>query len=806
MLKNYIKTAFRNLKRFKGYSFINLMGLAIGIACCILILIYVQDEFSYDRIPRDYARIYRITLHMQTPDQGEIRTARTPPPWAPSLAEDFPEIESYVRLKTPLVSWLVGREEMDKRFHEKGFYFADETVFDFFNFKLKTGDPQTALKEPKSLVLTESAAKKYFGSEDPMGKTLRLDNTYDFQITGVLEDVPRNMHFSFDILASFSTLSAIPIYGGNVYTTWRNGVGPDLYTYIRLKDGIAPSVIEAKLPEFLQKYLGDIMSRLNFRISPQLQPLSSIHLHSNLDAEIRANSDVRYIYIFSAVAIFILLIACINFMNLATARSTTRAQEVGMRKVIGAERKQLVYQFFGETIFLAFLSLILALILIVVFLPVFNSLSGKQLQPALWHPWILLSIIWITLFVGVVSGSYPALFLSSFQPVAIFRGSLKATRANIRLRKGLVVFQFALSIIFIIGTGIIYDQLQFIRNKDLGFDKEQIVVLPMGDPRARQVYQTFKDKALQDPSVLAVSGTSSVPGGLIGVLLFLPEGASAGEEVTMEHFFVDHDFIDAMGLEMVEGRRFSREYSTDTMEAFILNEAAVRHLGWEGEAIGKRINILNFKRGRVIGVVNDFHAKSLYQKIEPLLIHIAPNPDAFIQLVVRITPYDYERTLNFLEDVWREVYPRDPFAYSFLDDDYDSLYRSEKQRGKVFLAFSVLAIFIACLGLFGLASFTSEQKTKEIGIRKVLGATVGSIVRLLSVEFIKLVLLANLIAWPVSYYIMHNWLENFAYRTNISIRLFILVGILAFIIALATVSFHAIKSALINPADSIRTE
>ncbi|MGD9346444.1 MAG: ABC transporter permease, partial [Candidatus Aminicenantes bacterium] len=764
MLKNYIKTAFRNLKRYKGYSFINLMGLAIGIACCILIMIYMQDEFSYDRYPQHFERIYRITYHAQTPDRGEINTARTPPPWAPSLAQDYPEIESYCRLKTPLVSWLVSREEVDKRFHEKGFYFADETVFDFFNFSLKKGDPQTALKDPRTLVLTERAAQKYFGSEDPMGKTLRLDNTYDFLVTGVMKDVPKNSHFSFDILASFSTLSAIPIYGGDVYTTWRNGIGPNLYTYVRLREGAAPSMIEAKMPEFLQKYLGDLIRRVNIKVAPKLQPLTSIHLHSNLDAEIRANSDIRYIYIFSAIAIFILLIACINFMNLATARSSIRAQEVGMRKVIGAEKRQLVFQFFGETVFLAFLALFLSLILVYIFLPVFNSLSGKTLVFTFGDPRILFGVVGITLFVGLVSGSYPALYLSSFQPVAIFRGSLRAGRANKILRKTLVVFQFTLSIVFIIGTGIIYDQLQFLRDKNLGFDKEQIVVLPMGDPRARQVYQTFKDKALQKPSVMAVSGTNSVPGGLIGVVLFLPEDAQAGEEVTMEQFAVDHDFIDAMGLKIIEGRDFSVEYSTDTMEAFILNEAAVKHMGWEGEAIDKRINIGNFKRGRVVGVVNDFHAKSLHQKIEPLLIHIAPNPDAYIQLIVRIAPYDYDRTLKALENIWKEVYPKDPFAYSFLDDDFDNLYRSERQRGKVFLAFSVLAIFIACLGLFGLASFTSEQKTKEIGIRKVLGATVGSIVGLLSVEFIKLVLLANLIAWPVSYYIMDNWLSNFAYR------------------------------------------
>lgn len=629
MFKNYIKTAIRNLKRYKGHSFINLMGLAIGISCCIIILIYVQDEFSYDRHTENYDQIYRITLQVQTPDRGEINTARTPPPWAPSLLEEFPEVENYVRFKTPLVSWLVSREETDQRFNEKGFYFADETVFDFFGFELLFGNPQTALVDPRSIVLTESTANKYFGNEDPMGQVLRLDNAYDFLITGVMRDVPMNSHFSFDILASFSTLSVIPIYGGVEYASWRNGLAPDLYTYLMLQKGVLPLVLEDKMPEFLQSHIGNILNQLNIQISPRLQPLSEIHLRSNLDAEIRANSDIRYIYIFSAIAIFVLIIACINFMNLATARSASRAQEVGMRKVIGAERKQIIVQFLGEALFLGFLALILSIILIFIFLPLFNSISGKSLSSNFWNPWIILGLAGITAFVGLVSGSYPALFLSSFHPAAVFRGALKAGKANVRLRKFLVVFQFTLSIVFIIGTGIVSSQLRFIKNKHLGFDKEQVVVLPMGDPRARQIYLTFKERALQNPNILAVSGTNSVPGGLINVLLMLPDNTQPGEEVTMEQFFVDHDFVDAMGLELTEGRTFSLDFPTDTMEAFILNEAAVKHLGWEGDALDKRIVLQNFKDGRVIGVVRDFHARSLHQSIEPLLLHIAPNPDAF---------------------------------------------------------------------------------------------------------------------------------------------------------------------------------
>ena len=677
MIFSYIKTAWRNIQRYKGYSLINLLGLAIGIACCIIILIYVQDEFSYDRYPQDYNQIYRVTEHLQSSDRGEISTARTPPPWAPSLAEEFPEIEEYVRIKIPMVSWLVSREESDMKFHEKGFYFADETVFDFFNLPLIKGDPRTALSSPSTLVLTETTAKRYFGSEDPMGQILRLDNSYDFQITGIMKDFPRNSHFSADILASFITLSSLPIYGGVQYATWQNGIAPDLYTYIRLQDRASPDDLEAKLPGFIEKYLGNILPRINLNLSVRLQPLNRIHLHSNLDAEIRANSDIRYIYIFSAIALFILLIACINFMNLSTARSSNRAQEVGMRKVVGADKKQLIAQFLGETTFLAFLALLLAMILVSLFLPVFNTISGKHLKPALGDPLTLLGIIGITLFVGLASGSWPALYLSSFQPVAALRGSLKAGKASFILRKSLVIFQFALSIVFIVATGVVYQQLRFVKNRDLGFDKEQVVVLPMGDPQARQIYQTFKDKVLQSPDVLALSGTNSVPGGLISIFLFRPEGAAAGEDVTMEHFMVDHDFIQALGLELIEGRTFSLDFPTDTLEAFILNEAAAKHLGWEEAPMDKRITITGFKNGRVIGVVKDFHAKSLHQKIEPLLLHIAPDPDAFLQLIVRIAPGNYQRTLSFLESAWKEVYPRDPFVYSFLDDDFDLLYRTE---------------------------------------------------------------------------------------------------------------------------------
>jgi len=479
---------------------------------------------------------------------------------------------------------------------------------------------------------------------------------------------------------------------------------------------------------------------------------------------------------------------------------------VGMRKVIGAEKRQIIVQFLGESMLLAFLALILALALVTVFLSFFNSLSGKQLSLSFGNPFAVLGFVGVTLLVGLLSGSYPAFFLSSFEPVAVFRGSLKAGRANARLRKFLVVFQFALSIVFIIGTGVVYRQLHYVQNKVLGFDKEQVVVLPMGDPRARQVYLTFKDRVLQSPRVMALSGTSSVPGGLINVMLLLPEGAEEGNEVTMEAFFVDHDFVKTMGLELAAGREFSLEYSTDAAEAFILNETAVRQLGWEDQPLDKRITIRGFRQGRVTGVVKDFHAKSLHQRIEPLILLIAPDPDAYIQLTARIAPGDIEGAIGDIREAWEQVYPNDPFVYSFLDEDFDSLYRSEHLRGRIFLTFSALAVLIACLGLLGLASFMAEQKTKEIGIRKVLGASEASIVRLLSMEFIRLVLLAGLIAWPLAYLFMHSWLGNFAYRIKMPLAIFLLAGLLAVVIALVTVSFQAIRASLADPVDSIRTE
>jgi putative ABC transport system permease protein len=804
LFKNYLKVALRNFWKHKGYSFINLFGLAAGMTCFCLILLYIQDEFRYDRYVPKGDQVYRLALQAQTRDRGLLRTARTPPPWAPALAADYPEIESIVRIKTPLVSWMISYEAMEKRFHEKGFYFADASVFDFFGFELIKGDPATALREPSSVVLTETAARKYFGDDEPMDQILRADNTYDFRVTGVMRDVPKNSHFTFDMLASFPSLVALPIYSGNQYVDFqRNGLNPDVYTYLRLRKGTLPGDFEEKMPGFLNKYLARQMSQIGIRIEPFLQPLLRIHLHSNIEAEIGANSSISTIYVFSAIAAFIILIACINFMNLATARSAGRAQEVGLRKVVGAERGQLVTQFLGETLFMAVLALLLSLAFTRMLLPVFKLLSGKALSLSLSGVSLALGLVGVTLLVGLIAGVYPALFLSSFQPANVLKGSGKSGRANARLRQGLVVFQFAVSIVFIIGTGIVFSQLRFVQNKRLGFEKENLVVLSLGDPRARVVYRTFVERVTQSPEVVSAAGTSSLPGGLINMGFVRPEGADVSEQVPMEIIICDHDFLRTMGIELAAGRDFSLAHSTDVQEALLLNETAVKLLGWDEHPLDKQVYFGNISN-RVIGVVRDFHVKSLHSKIDALFLHLAPNPDPIHYMAVRIRPENIGRTLKFIEKTWQEIYPQDPFTYSFLDEDFDHLYRAEHLRGRVFLSFSALTILIACLGLFGLASFTAEQKTREIGIRKVLGASPPSLVRLLTKEFIKLVFLASLISWPVAYFIMRSWLGGFAYRISIGPAVFFMATILAVVVALLTVGYQAVKAALSNPVDAIR--
>ncbi len=795
MFRNYITVAVRNLLRHKAYSLINISGLAIGMACCILILLYVQDELSYDRYHENAGRIYRLALEAQIPGKV-LKAPVTPGPMGPAFANDYPEVISAVRFyRDPWHNPLVSHG--DKRFYQERFFFADSNVFDMFTFPLIRGNPKTALREPNSIVITEEMAEKYFGNEDPMGKVLAVELRHmlaDFRVTGILRRIPHNSHFRFDCLAPIANVSDL---WRDIFDNWGNYL---VCTYLLLRKDPRPALLEEQFPSFMNTHMKDEQ----MSITLHLQPLTRIHLHSHLEYEIEPNSDIAYIYVFSAIAFFILVIACINFINLSTARSTNRAKEVGMRKAVGAHRLQLIRQFLGESVFLSLIALMLAIALVELALPALNALAGKELAMGYGGNLpVLLGLVGIALFVGIVSGTYPAFFLSAFQLADVLKGTLKAGSKNPLLRRVLVVLQFAISIILIIGTGVVYNQLDYIRDKRLGFHKEHVIVLPIRGQEVRQNYEAIRSKLLQDPDILGVAASSRVPGGIIGKCSISPEGAQ--NEFVVPWLSVDHDFIETLGIELAAGRDFSKDFATDAAEAIMLNEAAVKRFGWESphKAIGKKARFWGKKRA-VTGVVKDFHISSLHHSIEPLVLHVHPND--FLYISARIRSDHISDALDFLKHTWHEFAPNHPFEYFFLDDSFDKLYRAEHKLGRIFGSFSLLAISIACLGLFGLASFATEQRTKEIGIRKVLGASVSGIVLLLSKEFTKLVIVSNLIAWPIAYFAMKDWLENFAYHIHIGVGTFVLGGILALIIALLTVSFQAIKAALANPVDALRYE
>jgi putative ABC transport system permease protein len=798
MFKNYLKIAMRILKRYKAYSFINIAGLAIGLACCLLILLYVQYERSYDRYQENADHIYRVVEELDF-FGNKSHMAITPAPFAPAMKNEFPEVKDSVRfMKGNFSEGKVLVTHGTDNYYEDKWYFADHSVFKIFTFPLVKGDPKTALLEPFTVVLSEEKARKYFGDEDPVGKILTLNDQYsqsDFTVKGVLEEIPKNSHFRFDFLASFSTIDKrFPEWVQN----WFNHM---YYTYLLLDENSEPEALEAKFPELIAKHAGNQAKAV---LKPHLQPLTSIHLYSRLESEIEVNSDAAYVYIFAAVALFILMIACINFMNLATARSAYRTREVGMRKVVGARRSQLIRQFLGESILFSFIALPLAVVMMELLLPTFRAFTDRDLGFNYLNNWpVLFFLIGITLVVGCVSGIYPALFLSAFKPIKVLKGKLSSGSKGLSLRRGLIVFQFAVSIILIIATGIIFSQVRFIRTTKLGFNKDQVLVLNIKDKELRTKYEAIKAELSKNPSILNVTASSGIPGRVSHNWYFSTEGLQEKKErPSMWVLMVDHDFIQTLGMEIVEGRDFYRNFTTDEKDAIILNESAVKKYGW-GSPLGRNIKTEN-KDAYVIGVVKDFHFKSFYQQIEPVMIYISPGYFEFIS--VRVAADKIPETIAFLKTEWKELAPNRPLDYFFLDDDFDKIYRQEERAGKIFGYFSVLAIFVACLGLFGLAAFTAEQRTKEIGIRKVLGATTSNIVTLLNKEFIKWVLVANLIAWPVAYYAMNRWLQSFAYRTSIGLGIFVFSAAIAVLIAVLTLSSQAIKAAIANPANALRYE
>jgi putative ABC transport system permease protein len=800
MFKNYLKIAIRNIQKHKGYAFINIAGLAIGMACCILIVAYIVTELSYDKYNENADRIYRIAAEVNM--GGFTGTlAVTNAPVGPVLHRDYPEVLNSVRIR-PLSKKFVKFE--DREFYEEGILYADNSIFDIFTFPMIKGDRETALVTAYSVVLTEDTAKKYFGDDDPIGQFLKFDNQDDFKVTGVVRNVPRNSHFTFDMLCSYET------YFTQNKQARENWFNFNLHTYLLFPENYDYRELEKKFPALVDKYLGKVLKALGGKIDYFLQPLTSIHLHSNLEGEISGNSDVLYVYIFSAIALFILFIACINFMNLATARSATRAKEVGMRKVIGAHKKELIRQFLGESIIYSFFSLLIALILVQLAMPLFRSLSGTELGINYAEmPWLIPGLLGLVLFVGILAGSYPALFLSSFQPVNVLKGSLKSGAANKRFRSILVVAQFIISVTLIIGTGIILNQLHYMKNTNPHFDKENVIFVRIIDEKIQKSLDFVKNELKKIPGVISVGASSVVPGQSADVIPYIPEGFQEDNSQLMEAIAVDYDLVPTLGIEIVDGRNFSTDFTTDKKEAVIINETAVKKFGWDSP-VGKTIKApgdgfpMRWETKTIIGVVKDFHFSSLHKIILPL--YIENDPSYSDTLSIKISPKNTTSTLSLLREKWKEIDPYRPFEYSFLDETFDSQYRPDERLSKIFASFTIFAIFIACLGLFGLASFMSEQRTKEIGIRKVLGASVPGIIVMLSKNFLKLVIIANIIAWPISYLAMKNWLQNFAYRINIGLWIFMLTAALSICIALLTVSYQSVKASLSNPADAIKYE
>ncbi len=802
MIKNYLIIAWRNLRRHKGFSFINISGLAIGIACCILIFLYINDELSYDKYHANADRIYRPISYSTI--GGETRVfARTPPAIAPGLEEAMPEIEASTRLfQFGVLSFRHG----DKNYEIPEFYAADPSFFTLFSHEFIVGDPQTALLNPLTLVLSEDTALQIFGSVDVIGKSISVpfqQRNQDLQVTGVVKNVPRNSHFRFNIILSINTFRQ---------RDDNQPVGPDFlndpiyfnpFSYLLLSEGADVREVEEKIAAVVEEKWGEIYKQEGITRRYPLQALTDIHLKSNFEGEIAQQGNIQYVYIFTVIALMVLFIACFNFINLSTAKSVKRAKEVGLRKMFGAHRHQLIKQFLNESSLLAILAALIGILLIAVSLPAFNALSGKEFSlENLFSAPSIIALLIIIIITGFIAGSFPAFVLSTFQPLTTLRGKLGPAKQSGTFRKILVVFQFSISIFMIFGFIVILQQLDYIKNIDLGFNRDHLVVIRGGG----QTNDALRDNILKDSHVVSVSFPITVPGEFAGDRSYYLPGKDPASSVRASFFGVDHDFIKTFGMEVLWGRDFSREYSTDVNDAVILNETFARQLGLDSDIIGKQIIDVSTPEFRptVIGVIKDFHHKSLKLRINPVILSV--NPQAFAFIAARITPHNVSSTLSHLETIWKEQFPDREFNYYFVDDNYRQRYPEEDKLQDIYLTFGFLAIFIACLGLYGLASFSTEQRAKEIGIRKVLGATVPNITFALSKDFIKLVLFANIIAWPIGFYVMNNWLNNFAYRIGIEWWVFLAAGLIAQIIALMTVSHQALKSALTNPAETLQYE
>ena len=795
MFRNYIKIALRNIKTHKGYSFINIAGLAVGLTCCILILLWVQDELSYDRYHENADRICRITYAEEIGGAFD-HYAVSPFAAAPTFTAEVPEVIAYTRLwqRTGLVSYNA------KKFDEHGIFYADKAFFEIFTHEFIEGDPTTALESPGSIVITHKMAKKIFVNENPLGKTVNLNADGDLKVTGVVKDVPRNSHFHFNYLVSMSTIQG---KRAEYLDAWLVIMG---WSYVLLDERAEFQSVEKKLASIVDKHAGDEARKYGQKLFYYLQPLTDIHLRSHLEGEIEGNGDIRYVYVFSIVAAFILLIACINFMNLSTARSTKRGREVGLRKVLGAHKKRLIVQFLTESVGYCFFALFLAINVVWLLVPAFNNLTGKEFAMSSLFNWaVIIVLLVLAALTGITAGSYPAFFLSSFQPIDTLRKKGQRGSKRSIIRTCLVIFQFTISIILVISTFIVLRQLNFMKNHNLGFKKEQVLAIRIKGRAIQEQFEAFKNELKKSASILEASYSNGIPGRAEAVLTTFLEGQPDSVSFTFDYIFSDYDFLKTYEIELLEGRDFSRDFGSDKEGAFLINQTAAAKLGWREQTIGKKIGYSREVMRPIVGIVKDFHYRSLKQIIGPLAIFLRPRHDTYMS--IKMNTDDISGTLSYIEKIWDAFEKERSFEYFFVDENFDSLYHSEERLSQIITLFSFIAIFVACLGLFGLTSYTAEQSTKEIGIRKVLGASTGSIVIQLSGNFLRWIFIANIIAWPLTYFVMKNyWLLNFPFRIPITLLTFVTAGLIAFFIALLTVSYQSIKAALANPVDSLRYE
>jgi putative ABC transport system permease protein len=796
MIKNLLRIALRNFRKDKWYTLLNVLGLTLGITFSLFLIFYIKDELNYDRFNVKAERIFRIVSYIQEKDKNTNWTS-TQLPLAATLKKDFPEVEESTRL--------LGKERtLFKKgadgFYETKIYWADSTIFNIFTCKFVEGNPANALNKPNSIVITRTLAEKYFGkTTQVVGKTMKT--VYDlYNVTGVIEDIPRNSHLRFDMLISMNTLlKPGQNNGADNWGSFNN------FTYVLLKPGTTAEAFNKKLLPMYDKYMAAIFSKYNVKIQYGVMPITSIHLHSKLEGEPEETGDMSYIWIFSAVAFFMLLIACINYMNLTTARSARRAKEIGIRKVAGSTRKQLIFQFLTESLLTAFVALLLSFGFVILLLHAFNTISGKEFTlQTIFQPFNIFLLFAIMFFTGLLGGSYPAFYLSSFEPVSILKGSLSKASGNVNLRRTLVVLQFSISMIMLICTWVVYSQLSYLRKKDVGYNKDQVMMVTINtgeDERSKILAMNNEFRTL--PGVKVVGTGNSFPGSSnISLNLFTVQTNTGHTDKGIECYGIDENYLAALGIPIVKGRNFS---AADTTHGIMVNEAMVKHFGWDN-AIGKRVTFPGDTSAHyleVVGVIKDFNQKSLYNVIAPLLLFYSPNSNI---IEVKLNPGDAKTSIAKAENIWKKYFPQLPFEYKFLDDDFNSQYTADLKRGKIFAAFSILTIVITCLGLLGLTAFTTQQKQKEISIRRVLGASIASVVGLITRNYLWLSLIAACIAFPVAWIFMHNWLQIFPYNAGLSVIPFILSALMIVITASLTAMFYSVKAAITKPAKTLKTE